>query len=209
MAYLEHHGIPNMKWGVRRYQNPDGSLTELGKKRYRQYIEADKKATAYSLSGDMTSPRAVVADWVSLKRGNTVHQKIAPKIDRDAYRKSVLGDTGYEEYKKARKKLEEVDPIVRSDTKLQRKVAEELESERLKKFNEHLPNSMRRKKDEKHVEEIIEQIQKHGTDTAFGERAYAEVVKSNPEYKKADAYFKQCLDKFGDLPYSWLLYYDD
>lgn len=32
--YLEHHGILGMKWGVRRYQNPDGSLTAAGKHRY-------------------------------------------------------------------------------------------------------------------------------------------------------------------------------
>lgn len=31
---LEHHGIIGMKWGVRRYQNKDGSLTSAGKKRY-------------------------------------------------------------------------------------------------------------------------------------------------------------------------------
>ncbi len=31
---LEHHGILGMKWGVRRYQNKDGSLTSVGRKRY-------------------------------------------------------------------------------------------------------------------------------------------------------------------------------
>ena len=32
--YLQHHGIKGQKWGVRRYQNPDGTLTEEGKLRY-------------------------------------------------------------------------------------------------------------------------------------------------------------------------------
>ena len=31
---LYHHGIPGQKWGVRRYQNPDGSLTSEGRQRY-------------------------------------------------------------------------------------------------------------------------------------------------------------------------------
>ena len=32
--YLCHHGIKGQKWGIRRYQNPDGTLTEEGRKRY-------------------------------------------------------------------------------------------------------------------------------------------------------------------------------
>jgi len=33
-CYISHHGILGQHWGVRRYQNPDGSLTPEGRKRY-------------------------------------------------------------------------------------------------------------------------------------------------------------------------------
>ncbi len=41
--YLQHHGIMGMKWGVRRYQNRDGTLTNAGKKRYDREMEKLKK----------------------------------------------------------------------------------------------------------------------------------------------------------------------
>lgn len=31
---LEHHGVKGMKWGIRRYQNADGSYTAAGRRRY-------------------------------------------------------------------------------------------------------------------------------------------------------------------------------
>ena len=47
--YLEHFGILGMKWGQRRYQNSDGTLTEAGKARYYKQIdrEARKDAKRY------------------------------------------------------------------------------------------------------------------------------------------------------------------
>lgn len=47
---LYHHGVKGQKWGIRRYQNPDGSLTEEGLKRY------------------TGSPKAVKRGWNSLNR---------------------------------------------------------------------------------------------------------------------------------------------
>ena len=41
--YLAHHGILGMKWGIRRFQNKDGSLTALGKKRASEGAEGISK----------------------------------------------------------------------------------------------------------------------------------------------------------------------
>ena len=39
---LQHWGIKGMKWGVRRYQNEDGTLTDAGKKRYERDVRENK-----------------------------------------------------------------------------------------------------------------------------------------------------------------------
>ena len=57
--YLAHHGIKGQRWGIRRYQNPDGSLTPAGLKRYGSQLRYDidksaKTAIKSKFKNDLT-----------------------------------------------------------------------------------------------------------------------------------------------------------
>ena len=58
---LYHHGIKGMKWGVRRFQNKDGSLTPAGKSRY---AEESNKTIKTNSDGSKTIPSGFVFNRV-------------------------------------------------------------------------------------------------------------------------------------------------
>lgn len=51
---LYHHGIKGQRWGIRRYQNKDGSLTPAGKKRAAKLENEYTKLTGKKPGGDKT-----------------------------------------------------------------------------------------------------------------------------------------------------------
>lgn len=52
--YLAHHGIKGQKWGIRRFQKKDGSLTSAGKKRYNESDSSENKDTNKSTKQSRT-----------------------------------------------------------------------------------------------------------------------------------------------------------
>lgn len=105
-SYLQHHGILGMKWGVRRYQNKDGSLTPAGKNRKSRQatkvlnrlskVESDGDRMSRMSSRQKQSLKNAKAYWKQVEKSGEYNTgKIKRNIiqrEADRYRSHSLGE---------------------------------------------------------------------------------------------------------------------
>ncbi len=93
---LYHYGVKGMKWGVRRYQNKDGSLTPEGKRRLRE--KSNFHSDDIVLKKGTVVNRVVPKGWASKELGLTGHAYAAfKKEDIETYQRyaSLFGKNSY------------------------------------------------------------------------------------------------------------------
>lgn len=94
--HIEHHGILGQKWGIRRFQNPDGSYTAAGRERYSKNSDSNnKKSISFDDAKKMNSKDFEKAVKSSVNESEFKELKNSikklnetPYDNRDEYRKN-------------------------------------------------------------------------------------------------------------------------
>lgn len=94
---LYHHGIKGQKWGIRRYQNDDGSLTAAGRKRYGDAAESasgqkgNSKKTSEKNSPEAIAKRKARAKKAAIIGGSVIAAGLAVYGAKKLNDKAVSG----------------------------------------------------------------------------------------------------------------------
>lgn len=86
-GYLAHHGVKGQKWGIRRYQNKDGSLTAEGKEKYLK-IGRNRNHIKKTETGSYKLTRAG-ANYVNNSLTSLKKYKLNDSISLEKYAKAV------------------------------------------------------------------------------------------------------------------------
>ena len=123
MNELYHHGVKGQKWGVRRYQNPDGSLTAAGKRRFKRVVSDEKKQQLHTKRAKF------------LLEGNAENNKINAREIKESYKdlKDLMSKKESQSYKK------DIDTLLEK-SKLYENLLKDIDSGKIKAGRDFITN---------------------------------------------------------------------
>ena len=135
--YLIHYGINGMKWGIRRFQNKDGSLTEAGKKRYgsssdevgEKLEKAKLTAQEFRAKYAKKKSRLLFATDIGIHRAEKkwakaekevsklqkIHDNLKKKEDSDRAEKEAGEQKAFDEFKETLKEKDGMTKLLQGD----------------------------------------------------------------------------------------------
>lgn len=116
-GYLAHYGVQGMKWGIRNYQNADGTLTSAGKARY-SAGSAGKFGSnmLYKMYADGSVQLTKRGSLTSGRIADSYRSRMKSQIKSDLRSAKKSGEISKNEYKARTKKLNaDVDRIARKE----------------------------------------------------------------------------------------------
>lgn len=137
---LYHHGIKGQKWGVRRFQNEDGSLTPAGKKRYDEPdSHSDKKEKHHKIPQNKSLHRLKLEDKYKQQgfSKEEAEQKAAKRIKTEMYIAAAAAATVVSCVAYAKYKGYTSDKVLKSNSEFQR-VMKLAENEQIREGRQYL-----------------------------------------------------------------------